>query len=178
MRATRSSQGIITVEMLDSIDEFLRDCNMTKQKLQYGLNALSKILAYAMLGFAQKLSAGPVDTRGQNVGAAWRIPVRRIESTYYFGWQVKRLAPGVWMTYNSAREAMFIEYGIHPSGQGVPRPVLKISLGQTMRWTDMSKIAQRMLEMGFGYMSDQRAAARSYEAYARAQETVRRGRAA
>jgi hypothetical protein len=168
--------GVINVEALDSIDDFLRDINMTTQKLQYGINALAMVLSHAMLGFAQRLSGGPVDTRGQNVAASWRIPVRRITFAYFTGWKVKRLAPGVWMTYNDSREAFFIEFGIHPSGQGVPRPVLKIAYGQTMRWTEHSKIAWRMFDIGFGYMYGARGAARRYEALAKAQAIVSTGR--
>lgn len=168
--------GVINVEALDSIDDFLRDIQMTQAKLQYGLNALAMVLSHAMLGYAQRLSAGPVDPLMRNPGASWKIPVRRIKFGYFQGWKVKRLAPAVWMTYNDSREAFFIEFGIHPSGKAVPRPVLKIAYGQTMRWTERSKIAWRMFDIGFGYMYGARGVARRYEAFARASQMVSSGR--
>src|SRR6266542_1602325 len=101
-RIAASKSGFVNIEMLNSIDDFLRDINMTKEKLQYGLNALAMVLSYAMLGYAQKLSGGPTDPRGQNTGAAWKLPVRRIRGTYIGGWKVRRIAPGIWMTYNDS----------------------------------------------------------------------------
>lgn len=138
--------------MLNEIEDYLRDMETVTRKFRYGMNALVMILAKAQQGFAQEYSRGPVDPRATNKGAAWKIPVRRITSHYYQGWQAKRVAPGVWITFNATREAYFIEFGIHTSAGRVRRPIRKLSLMRTLHFADTSRVGPRVWEEVYGPM--------------------------
>ncbi len=116
---------------------------------QYGEQAMVMLLAKTSQGFAQGMSRGIFDPR-QTSGQAWRIPVRRITSRYYQGWKVKRIAPNIWELYNEAREAYFIEFGIHPSPNRVRRPVRKLAAMKTIRFAQNTKMGYRILDSVFG----------------------------
>jgi hypothetical protein len=138
--------------MLNEIEDYIRDLGHVQKNFQYGMNALVQILARAQVAFAQRKSRGPVDPRQTNPNAAWKIPVRRITSHYYQGWQVRRIRPGVWMVYNLTREAYYIEFGIHVSTRRVRRPINKMSLLNTLHWADHSRAGPKVWEEVFGSM--------------------------
>lgn len=149
----------ISPDTFDAFDDWIRAAQATSRNAQYGVNALVMLLARTNQAFAMQMSAGVIDPRMRNKAAAWKIPVRRITSRYYKGWKVQRLAPGVWMLYNDAREAWFIEFGIHPTGSTrstergtlynvrVRRPIRKLSLIRTLKFADQSRAGERIWEM-------------------------------
>jgi hypothetical protein len=151
----------ISTETLEQIDEWIEAARATRRNMQFGIDALTMILARTQQAFAQEYSAGPVDPRMQNPGAAWKIPVRRISLRYYKGWKVRRMAPGMWMTYNDSREAFFIEFGIHPTGSKrstkagniytmrVRRPIRKLSTIKTLRFADQTRVGDKIWEQSF-----------------------------
>ena len=151
----------ISPKTFNEIDAWIRDAERAGRNARFGIEALVSLMARTNQAIAMQMSAGPLDPRMRNRGAAWKIPVRRITSRYYQGWKVKRLAAGVWMLYNDSREAYFIEFGIHPTGSqdtsagGTPfvrrvrRPIRKLSLIRTMRFMDQSRAGERVWEMIF-----------------------------
>lgn len=142
--------SFLSVTMLNQIEDYLRDFSTSQRRVQFGINALVQILARANQGFAQTMARGPVDPRQQNPRAAWKLPVRRISGVYYRAWRVRRLRPGVWQVFNDSREAYYIEFGIHPSGNRVRRPIRKMSLLKTLRWADNSRVGHRVWEEIYG----------------------------
>jgi hypothetical protein len=151
----------IMPETFDEIDSWIKAAQSTGRSIGYGMNALAMLMAYTNQAFAKQMSAGPVDPRMQNPGAAWKVPVRRITSKYYTGWKVSRMAPGVWMLYNDSREAYYIEFGIHPTGSlratekgytyvmRVRRPIRKLSLKKTLSYVDATQAGARIWETSF-----------------------------
>lgn len=181
----------ISAETFDAYDDWIRAAQASGRNVRFGVNALVSLMARTNQAYAMQMSAGPIDTQarhgrrmtrgsylgrrfvaGQNgpatpqaiystTDAAWKIPVRRITSRYYKGWQVRRLAPGVWLLENTSREAWFIEFGIHPrsiraTGQGtiydarVRRPIRKLSLIKTLKLMDQSRAGERVWEVIYG----------------------------
>jgi hypothetical protein len=157
----------ISDKTFNDIEDWMKAAEISGRNVRYGLNAFAMILARTNQAIAQEMSAGPVDPHGTMDSAAYKIPVRRITGRYYKGWQVKRLAPGVWMLYNASREAYFIEFGINhvgaghevtyrdgrtyiKSGRRVRRPIRKLSLIKTMRFVDQSRAGYRVTEAVFG----------------------------
>lgn len=148
----------IKPETFDMIDDWIRAAEAANRNVQYGMNALLMFMARTNQAIAMEMSAGVVDPRMRNRGAAWKIPVRRITSRYYRGWKVQRLAPNVWMLFNDSREAYYIEFGIHPTGtvhtsregntfvMRVRRPVQKLSLTRTLKFVDQSRVGERVWE--------------------------------
>lgn len=122
------------------------------KKLPWHMNALAQILARVDQMISFQKSAGPRDPRQQFPQGAWKIPVRRISSHYFQGWNVRRIAPGTWMVYNPTREAYYIEYGIHTSGRRVRRPISKLALIATLKFADTHRIGQFVWEGVFGHM--------------------------
>jgi hypothetical protein len=121
-------QGIvITDQFFRDVNNFIRDNESSMRRFNYGMDFLVQLLARTAHGYAQKLSAGPVDPQGRRRDLAFQLPVRRITGRYYFGWKIKKISMGIWLVYNDSREAYFIEYGIHPSGRRVRRPVSKLT---------------------------------------------------
>lgn len=173
----------ISHETYDDIDDWIRAAQETGRSIRYGMNALAMIMAYTNQAFAKELSAGPVDPKMHGrmetghrwishpngmvqrqpiyTHTAWKIPVRRITERYYYGWKVRRLAPGLWMLFNDSREAYFIEFGIHPTGTlratdkghtfvvRVRRPIRKLSLKKTLKFVDSTRVAHRVWEVSF-----------------------------
>jgi hypothetical protein len=140
----------ITTNMFDAVEEFLEDFGHSINAFRYGEMALVQLLAKTSQGFAQGMSRGPVDPRMTNTAAAWRMPVRRITSRYYQGWKVRRIAPNIWEMYNEAREAYFIEYGIHPSPNRIRRPIRKLAALKTLNFAAQTRVAHRLLDMSLG----------------------------
>jgi hypothetical protein len=123
-------------------------------KMPIAMNALAQILARVDQHFSMNMSAGPRDPRQQNPSAAWKIPVRRITGAYFQNWHVRRLARGVWVVYNPTREAYYIEYGIHPSGRRVRRPIRKLALIKTLRFADQQNVGQYVWEAIYGHLRE------------------------
>lgn len=143
----------ITTNMFEAVEEFLEDFSTSISAFRYGEMALVQLLAKTSQGFAQSMSRGPVDPQEKNPAAAWRIPVRRITSRYYQGWKVRRIAPNIWEMYNEAREAYFIEYGIHPSPNRIRRPIRKLAYIKTLKFAEQTRVAHRLLDLSLGYPS-------------------------
>lgn len=148
----------ITPESFDQIDDWIRAAQASGRNIQYGVNVMLMFLARTNQAIAMEMSAGFVDPRMNNHAAAWKIPVRRITSRYYRGWKAQRIAPNVWIMFNTSREAYYIEYGIHPTGSvrttregntfvmRVRRPIQKLSLTKTLRFVDQSRAGDRVWE--------------------------------
>src|SRR5262245_3108452 len=136
----------ITPDSFNQIEEYISWSQTvgSQRNFQFGMNALTMMMAYTNLGFAQKMSAGPVDPQMNNASAAWKIPVRRITENYFYGWKVRRLSGATWQLYNDSREAYFIEYGIHISNKRVRRPIRKLSLLRTLRLMESSHVYDRV----------------------------------
>lgn len=136
----------ITENSFTQIEEYLRWSQQvgSVRNFNFGMNALVMFMAYTNLGFAQKMSAGPVDPAMKNASAAWQIPVRRITEDYFYGWKVRRMGPGTWQLYNDSREAYFIEFGIHVQGARVRRPIRKLSLLKTLRAMESTQVYHRV----------------------------------
>jgi hypothetical protein len=136
----------ITDNTYTQLEEYLRWAETvgSQRNFNFGMNALVMMMAYTNLGFAQKMSAGPVDPQQRNAAAAWKIPVRRITENYFFGWKVRRLGFGVWQLYNDSREAYFIEFGIHISNARIRRPIRKLSLRKTLMLMETSTVYHRV----------------------------------
>lgn len=136
----------ITPETFNGIEEYIRWSQRVSNPIHFhrGMDLLVRFMAYANLGIAQKMSAGPYDPRQTHPVWAWRTPdqgIRRISERYYIGWKVRRLRQGSWMLYNDSREAFFIEFGISEVGWGenrhvparrIRRPVRKLSQNRTL----------------------------------------------
>jgi len=117
------------------------------RKMPIAMDRLVRFMAYTNLGIAQKMSLGPVDPNMAQPSLAWKIPVRRISGRYFFGWKTNRVGLGHWQLYNDSREAFFIEFGISPSltpGRRIRRPILKLSLMQTLKWMERTGVYHRV----------------------------------
>jgi hypothetical protein len=129
----------ISTDTFNAIEEYVRWAEGVPGKMPRAMDILTRFMSLTNLGIAQEMSYGAFDPQQRNPGQAWRIPVRRISQRYFYGWQVKRVAPGVWMLYNDSREAFYIEYGIHAnpatgqtSAGRIRRPIRKLSLRRTL----------------------------------------------
>jgi hypothetical protein len=131
------------------VERYIRGLEASGRNLYAASNMLTELLARAHQGFALEKSRGKYDPYQKVPEMAWMIPVRRITQRYYRNWKVRRLAPGVWEVYNDSREAYFIEYGIHTSKRRVRRPIMKITLIKTLRWSDAVGVGHRVWEQAF-----------------------------
>lgn len=164
----RLNQPFIRIgqDTFNDIDEWIRAAEISGRNVQYGMNALTMLMARTNQAIAMEMSRGPNDPQERWPNAAWKVPVRRITSRYYKGWKVRRLAPAVWMLSNDTREAYFIEYGINHVGQGttvtyrdgrtyikssrrVRRPIRKMSLLRTLKFVDQTNAGGRIWEAIF-----------------------------
>jgi hypothetical protein len=136
---------------LFAFSQQLRQANL---KMPVAMNTLAQILARIDQNYSMRMSSGPRDPRQQNPQAAWKIPVRRITGAYFQNWHVRRVARGVWVVYNPTREAYYIEYGIHPSGRRVRRPIRKMALIKTLKFADRHKVGQFVWEGIYGHMRE------------------------
>jgi hypothetical protein len=162
-----------TFRELDAAIETMRGL---PNQFDRGMNVLVHLLAMSHKGRAQALSRGTVSYRGQ-AGQPWQIPVRRITGEYYRGWNVKRLAQGVWVVYNTARETPFIEFGINPrTGGGVPRPIMKMSGLDVLRFIARTRVAERFSHEILGPLRDKRGRYRSFDARSRSFQLKLAGR--
>jgi hypothetical protein len=123
-------------------------------KMPVAMDALAQILARIDQNYSMRMSSGPRDPRELNPKAAWKIPVRRITGAYFQNWHVRRIARGVWIVYNPTREAYYIEYGIHPSGRRVRRPIRKMALIKTLKFADRHKVGEFIWEGIYGHMRE------------------------
>jgi len=148
----------------DDIDRIVRDLDQNLKAFHQGENLLIHLLAKTQQGVAQAKSRGMVDPSGQ-AGKAWGIPVRRISEDYYKGWKIKKIAHGIWMTYNDSREAFFIEFAINPRATGaVRRPILKMSAVATLRFIQRTRLVERFTASTIGATRNQKGQYRSFGA--------------
>ncbi len=131
-------------QMFNDIDRFIQDNERSARNFNRGMNVLVQILAKTQQGFAQSLSAGPLDPTRLHPTESWQVPIRRITSRYYYGWQVRKIRNAAWETFNDTREAFFIEYGIHQGTVAIKRPVRKMSLINTLRLAQQSRVYNRI----------------------------------
>lgn len=128
----------------ENIENFIADNEASKEKVQQGIDLLVRAMVLAIKGFAQEKSGGPLAPRQRSVAAlANRIPVQRITGRYYAGWTQRRLGHARWMVFNDAKEAWYVEYGIH---QRVRRPVLKMSLIGMLGMLQTTRTGDRFME--------------------------------
>lgn len=144
----RGKTGLIepTKEAVNAIEEAIRYFSSEVPfNFQTNMLRLCQIMATVNQGYARKYSFGPSDPGGHNSALAWKLPVRRITGRYYQGWKIKPIRDG-WMLYNDSREAYYIEFGINWMGQGrrVRRPVLRLSLKQTMEYMASTQAYHRV----------------------------------
>jgi len=142
----------VTEKSLASLDAYISDLEQVGENFPIGMDMLVSLLARADRDYSKAMSLGPLDPRQQLPAAAWKIPVRRITSRYYYGWKIQRVARGVYRVYNDTREAWYIEYGIHTSPRRVIRPVRRRALTLTLKFADQTKAGERVWEMVFGPM--------------------------
>lgn len=136
MSPITARRGVIEIspDTFNAIEELIRWSESVPKEFPRAMDILVRFMAYTNQGIAQRMSAGPYDPNQKNQRLAWRIPVRRISEKYYLGWKVRRIGLGTWQLYNDSREAYFIEFGIHTSGNRVRRPIRKLSLRRTMEF--------------------------------------------
>jgi len=148
-------QGVAGITLspffLDAIENQILVAESSRKKLPLAMNDLCRTLALIQMGYAQKRSAGPVDPQQRMPEAAWKMPVRRITGRYFFGWKMRYVKLGIWQMYNDSREAYYIEFGIHrnPATEEVAtrrqrRPILKLSLLDTLKFAQRSKVYDRI----------------------------------
>lgn len=140
----QASMFRFTRQTFESIEQFIRDNEGSVVKMNYGLDGLVRAMVLVIKGYAQGRSAGPVAPRQRsNPALAYRIPVQRITGAYFAGWTQQKMGNARWMVYNDAKEAWFIEYGIH---QRVRRPILKMSLLDMLRFIQTTRAAERFID--------------------------------
>jgi hypothetical protein len=143
-RAEGMGMFTISRKTFQNIEEFIADNERSIEKAQIGIDLLTRLIALSVKGFAQGRAAGPVAPRHRSVPAmANRIPVQRISGAYFAGWKHRKLGMAHWLVYNEAREAYLIEYGVF---QRVRRPVLKMSMIDTLRFLQTTRTGERFLE--------------------------------
>jgi hypothetical protein len=151
-RAPTFSPFHVTEETLASLDAYIRELEDVGKQLPIGMDMLIGLMARADYDYSRALSLGVKDPKQQYPAQAWQIPVRRISSRYHQGWRITRVMRGVWRVYNDAREAWYIEYGIHTSPRRVIRPVRRRALMLTLKFVDQTRAGERVWDVVFGPM--------------------------
>lgn len=144
-RGETAKMGSITIarKTFENIEDFIADNEVSIEKVTVGVDMLARLMVYAIRGYAQQKSAGPVAPRQRSVSAlAHRIPVQRITGAYFAGWSTRKIGNAHWEVFNDAREAYFIEYGIHQRSR---RPILKMSTIDMLRMIQTTRTAERFL---------------------------------
>lgn len=123
------------------IENLIEDSKASIGKVNIGLNALVRTMAYTMKGYAQQQSGGPVAPgRRSNPALANRIPVQRITGAYFAGWQVKSVGKARYRMFNESKEAYLIETGLY---QRTRRPILKMSVLNMLQLLQTTRTGDR-----------------------------------
>jgi hypothetical protein len=154
----------ITRQMFNDLDNLIRGFQDFPEAHNRATDTLVHLLAMTQKGFAQKMSRGVVTPNGQ-AGMPFTIPVRRLTMGYYHGWFVKRLGHAQWYLGNNSREAMPIEFGVNPRAlaDAVPRPILKNSAIETLRFVARTRINERFAADILGPLRNPRGQYRSFD---------------
>lgn len=145
-RGRSENMAVFTIsrKTFEQIEDFIADNLASAEKVQAGLDGLTMAMAYAIRGFAQQKSGGPVAPRHRSVAAlAYRIPVQRITGAYFAGWRARRIAHAHFRVWNDAREAYLIEFGLF---QRVRRPILKMSMLGMLGLVQTTRTGDRFLQ--------------------------------
>lgn len=143
----------ITIDptFFEAIENAIIHCRRIQRGLPIAMDRMVRFASMAQQGIAQKKSLGPVDPQQARPELAWRVPVRRITGRYFFGWKTKRVGLGHYKMYNDSREAFFIEFGIHrnpytgkPSPRRIRRPIMKLSLIETLKFMEQTRVGHRI----------------------------------
>lgn len=156
--------GALSPLIFEDVDELLSNLRYMSKQWRQAENLLIRMMAAAHKGLAEQKSRGMV-VQDYRQGRPWGIPVRRISEDYYRGWKIRKVAPGMWMTYNDAREAYFIEFGINPKAtMTVRRPILRMSAIATLRFLQRTRMLERFTGATIGARRNQRGQYRSFMA--------------
>lgn len=150
----------ITRESFEEIDKLIRSLAQGTKEFDQVMDAATHLLAMTTKGFVQMKYRGPVGGAGQ----PWTIPVRRLTGETYRGWRVRRIKSGVWEVFNNERGAYAVEFGLSRYGQGVRRPVLKMSGIATLRFIQRTRFAERIMGDTFGNLRNNKGQFRSFAA--------------
>jgi hypothetical protein len=162
---------------INELDYAIETMRGIPNEFERGMDVMVQLLAAMHQGIAQQKSRGVVTPTGQ-LGQPWTIPVRRIGLDYYQGWRRRRVRRGIWEVFNAAREAFFIEHGINPRalGAAIPRPIMKISALDVLRFIQRTRVAERFTEDILGPLRDKRGRYRSFQSRSRAFQLLMAGR--
>jgi hypothetical protein len=143
----------ISTKTFNEVDMAIEAMKDIPREFELRTDTLVHLLAMAHKGIAQQKSRGPL--RGDK---AWVIPVRRIEEEYYHGWRARRITLGAWEVFNPVPHAFFIEHGINPraTGEAVPRPILRQSGVETVRFVARTRVGERFSSDILGPLRDKK----------------------
>jgi hypothetical protein len=165
-RYARTNQFGISRQSFDDVDNLIRSLKTGTREFNSAMDLAAQLLAGTSKAFVQQYYAGPRAPSRAVVGyqkSSFGIPVRQVTGRTLRGWKVRRVAPGVWETYNEERGAYMVEYGIVRGGGGVARRPLKRSGVATLRFIQRTRFAQRIMADTFGNLRNNKGHFRSFQ---------------
>lgn len=139
----------ISRKTFNDLEDLMRSFQVGSQQFNAVADVAAELLAHTTKGYAERYYLGPAtrpsDARRSLGAPAWTIPVRRLTGHTFAGWQVKRVGPGMWQTFNDERGAFMVEHGIVRGGGGVRRPILKLSIVKTLRMAAATRMGTRLM---------------------------------
>lgn len=157
----------ITRQSFDEIDTLIRSMKTGTREFNAAMDLAAELLAGTSKAFVQMYYAGPrAPSRGTAQGytpSSFGFPIRQVTGRTLRGWRMRRVAPGVWETFNEERGAYMVEYGIVRGGGGVARRPLKRSGVATLRFIQRTRFAQRIMADTFGSLRNNKGHFRSFQ---------------
>lgn len=149
----------ITRQSFNEIDTLISSLRQGTREFDSAMNAATHLTAKTNQGFIQKAMRGPVDPK-YRFAPTYTVPVARRSQKTYHSWYVRRLGMGRYALTSHERGAFAIEFGLG----GRPRPVLRNSALETMRFIQRTKFGNRIMKDTFGSLRDNKGRFRSYAA--------------
>lgn len=141
-------QGL-SLSSFDQIDKLINTLRRGTVEFDEVMDVAAQLMAKTNQGFVQSLMRGPLDP-SYRFAAAYQIPVARRTQKTYRGWYVRRITKGAWALSSHERGAFAVEFGLG----GTPRPVLRRSGLETLKFIQFTSFGNRIMEGTFGKMRD------------------------